>query len=130
MYQCCFCGRAIDMRRVDVVTLSFGIDDGGSQTIYSHVACLSESVHPSVPLAVNTANGRQMTAASAWRKAFRLFGKAVMVFGIVLLGRWWISRDTDPHGAVFLFGGGALIVMVGLLIWAIGYSKTMRGPGV
>jgi len=49
-YQCCFCGEAIEGSRL--VELLLPLEDGGTQTLYTHVACLRQHLHPSVPLAI------------------------------------------------------------------------------
>ena len=51
-YQCCFCGRPIEKRGNDPVTLNIPLDDGGTQQLPCHAACLKRVLHPSVPVAV------------------------------------------------------------------------------
>jgi len=46
--QCCFCGRSIELEKPRPLVLP--LDDGGSQELYCHEACLRRAIHPSVPL--------------------------------------------------------------------------------
>lgn len=48
--QCCFCGFAIATQRGEPLVLSLSVDDEGAQALYSHISCLKQRVHPSVPL--------------------------------------------------------------------------------
>ena len=46
-YQCCFCGQTID----DTVhRITVDVEDGGSQELFTHLVCLRQRLHPSVPL--------------------------------------------------------------------------------
>jgi hypothetical protein len=49
--QCCFCTTSIPLGTAIVLTISLG--DGASQRLASHKACLTEAVHPSVPLGLD-----------------------------------------------------------------------------
>ncbi len=51
-FQCCFCGRPIEEKGHDPVTLNIPLDDGGTQQLACHEACLRNVLHRSVPLAV------------------------------------------------------------------------------
>jgi hypothetical protein len=51
-FQCCFCGHPIEEKGHDPVTLNIPLDDGGTQQLPCHEACLRRVLHPSVPLAV------------------------------------------------------------------------------
>lgn len=59
MTQCCFCGFAIATQRGEPLVLSLVLDDEGTQELYSHVACLKQRVHPSVPLLLPEEDDRE-----------------------------------------------------------------------
>lgn len=49
---CCFCNGSIERKQADPVLLELPLDDGGTQALYAHLACLRAALHPSVPIAI------------------------------------------------------------------------------
>jgi len=45
-WQCCFCGQTIRERDAEIAVTHA---DGGVQGLHSHIHCLKERLHPSVP---------------------------------------------------------------------------------
>jgi hypothetical protein len=49
-FQCCFCGKGIEPVAPDPVQLVIPFQDGSSQHIFTHVACLRRLLHPLIQL--------------------------------------------------------------------------------
>jgi hypothetical protein len=49
-FQCCFCGSEIEPIAPDPIHLEIPLQDGATQAIYTHAACLRRLLHPSVAL--------------------------------------------------------------------------------
>ena len=50
--QCSFCGDGIVRRPPEPLSLLIPLEDSGAQELFSHLSCLRDRLHPSVPLAV------------------------------------------------------------------------------
>ena len=59
-------------------------------------------------------------------KVLRRTGAIILALGVALLGMWITGRSTDPHGMIFVFGGGLFVTLFGATLWTIGYSLKMR----
>ena len=51
-HQCCFCGRGIQVGRVDPILVTIVLEDDAEQDLYCHLRCLRARLHSSVPLAL------------------------------------------------------------------------------
>jgi hypothetical protein len=49
-YVCCFCWKTIEPVEPDPVQLAIPLPEGGSQCIFTHVACLRRLLHPMIQL--------------------------------------------------------------------------------
>ena len=49
-FQCCFCGTGIESVPPDPVHLLIPLQEGASQEIFVHAACLRRLLHPSIML--------------------------------------------------------------------------------
>ena len=49
-FQCCFCAESIASSDTDPVVLRIELDDGSSQDLYCHAACLRMCVDPNIGL--------------------------------------------------------------------------------
>ena len=53
-YQCCFCGRPIEVKREELQLAVFSRDGETSQHLWCHVPCLQGVLHQSVPFEPDT----------------------------------------------------------------------------
>jgi hypothetical protein len=65
------------------------------------------------------------TEAKKAGRPLRLMGGILMALAAALLLMWLTGRDSDPHGDIFLLGGGVFLALLGAPLWALGYSITM-----
>mgnify|MGYP001556743164 CR=1 FL=1 len=52
-WQCCFCGRKIDLKKENQVEIAVTYDDGGQQGLMAHEACLKKKLDPSVSVPID-----------------------------------------------------------------------------
>jgi len=66
-----------------------------------------------------------MDPVSGLGKGLRIGGGILTAIAVALLGLWLSARSTDPHGGIFLLGGGVFIALGGATLWTVGYTLTM-----